>query len=169
MTRVRREGTAPPAPERLLEVREAPALLPCTPATRAPWASRRRAPVVPLAGAPPCDVDALCADPARVEHLSVEELLLVLERCAVEHGRLAAVERVVHGRLRREVCGLLQADEGLLTARAAARRLGVSSDYVREHGAVLGIAVPLDGVVRYDPAAVEQLRRVRHRDEPPGD
>jgi hypothetical protein len=115
------------------------------------------------------DLDALRADPALVEHVAVEELPAVLERCAVEHGRLAAVERLAHGRLRRELPALTRAAEGLLTARQAGRRLGVSPDYVRDHGVALGIAVELDGVTRYDPAAVEQLRRARRRDEPPRD
>jgi hypothetical protein len=93
----------------------------------------------------------------------------VLERCAVEHGRLAAVERLAHGRLRRTLAELTHATAGLLTARQAGRRLGVSADYVRDHGEALGLAVPLDGVVRYDPAAVDALRRVRRRDTPPRD
>lgn len=49
----------------------------------------------------------------------------------------------------------------LLEAKEAARRLGVSVDYVRDHGNALGIAVPLDGLTRYDPEAVEALRRRR--------
>jgi hypothetical protein len=115
------------------------------------------------------DLDGLRADPARVEDVPLEELLTVLERCAVERERLAAVERLTHGRLRREVSGFSQATVGLLTAQQAGRRLGVSADYVRDHGEALGIAVPLDGVVRYDPTAVAALRRARRRDEPPRD
>src|SRR5262249_44372721 len=101
------------------------------------------------------DIDTLRSNPALVDGLSVDELLTVLERCAVEHDRLDAVERLVHGRLRQELPGLTRAAEGLLTAQQAARRLGVSPDYVRDHGQTLGIAVPLDGLVRYDPAAID--------------
>jgi hypothetical protein len=114
------------------------------------------------------EVHALEADPALVDSLALEELPVVLERCAVEHGRVAAVERLVHARLARELPGLTRATEGLLTARQAARRLGVSPDYVYDHGEALGIEVPLDGVVRYDPAAITRLRRIR-RDQPPRD
>src|SRR5262245_26068706 len=114
------------------------------------------------------DLEALRADPARLDELPVEDLPALLERCAVEHGRVAAVERLAHARLARERPVLTRATEGLLTSRQAARRLGVSPDYVRDHGEVLGLAVPLDGVVRYDPAAIDRLRRNR-RDQPPRD
>ena len=115
------------------------------------------------------DVHALESDPALVDSLALEDLPVVLEWCAVEHGRLAVVERLAHARLRRELSDFMRATEGLLTARQAGRRLGVSADYVRGHGESLGIAVHLDGVVRYDPAAVAGLRRARRRDEPPRD
>ena len=98
----------------------------------------------------------------------MEDLPALLERCAVEHGRVAAVERLAHARLARELPGLIRATEGLLTARQAGRRLGVSPDYVRDHGEVLGLTVPLDGVVRYDPVAIDRLRRQR-QDQPPRD
>jgi hypothetical protein len=107
------------------------------------------------------DMHALLSNPGLVEGLSVGELPAVLERCAIEHDRLAAVERLVHGRLHRELPGLTGAAEGLLTAQQAGRRLGVSPDYIRDHGEALGIAVPLDGVVRYDPAAIDRLRHAR--------
>ena len=98
---------------------------------------------------------------------------MLLERCAVEHGRVATVERLAHARLARELPGLARATEGLLTTEQAARRLGVSPDYVRDHGQRLDIAVPLDprpgGIVRYDPAAILALRTARRRDEPPRD
>jgi hypothetical protein len=81
---------------------------------------------------------------------------------------VAALERLAHARLARELPGLARATEGLLTASQAAKRLGVSPDYVRAHGEVLGLAVPLDGVVRYDPTAIDRLRRTR-RDHPPRD
>jgi len=70
------------------------------------------------------DLEALRADPARLDELPVEDLPALLERCAVEHGR--------------------------------------------DHGEALGLAVQLDGVVRYDPAAIDRLRRIR-RDHPPRD
>lgn|SRR5262245_29021302 len=107
------------------------------------------------------DIDSLCSNPTLVEGLPVDELLTVLELCAIKHDRLAAVERLVHGRLHRELPGLTGAAEGLLTAQQAGRRLGVSPDYIRDHGEALGIAVPLDGVVRYDPAAIDRLRHAR--------
>ena len=108
----------------------------------------------------PRDLDALRADPGLVEQLDVAALVDVLDRCAEERDRLAVVERRVHGRLRRELPGLTRATEGLLTAQQAGR-LGVSPDYMRDHGEALGIAVPLDGVVRYDPAAIDRLRHSR--------
>jgi hypothetical protein len=98
--------------------------------------------------------------------LPVEDLPALLERCAVEHSRVAAVERLAHARLVRELPGLARATEGLLTARQAAKRLGVSPDYVRAHGEALGLAVHLDGVVRYDPAAIDCLRRQRREQLP---
>jgi hypothetical protein len=101
--------------------------------------------------------------------LAVEDLPVVLERCVVERARVELVERLVHTRLRRELFALTRANEPLLTARQAARRIGMSADWVREHGESLGIAVHLDGSVRYDPAAVAQLRRPRRCDEPPRD
>jgi hypothetical protein len=115
------------------------------------------------------DLDTLRADPAELEALAVEDLPALLERCAVEHGRVAAIERLAHARLARELPTLTRAGEGLLTARQAAQRLGVSADYVREHGEELEIAVPLlDGMMRYDPAGVDRLRRQR-RDRLPLD
>jgi len=110
---------------------------------------------------PGLDLEALRADPGRLDELPVEDLPALLERCAVEHDRVAAVERLAHARLARELPGLTRATEGLLTARQAARCLGVSPDYVRDHGDVLGLCVPLDGVVRYDPAAIDRLRSAR--------
>jgi hypothetical protein len=114
------------------------------------------------------DLEALRADPASLDELPIEDLPALLERCAVEHSRVAAVERLAHARLARELPGLTRATEGLLTARQAARRLGVSPDYVRDHGEALGLAIPLDGVVRYDPAAIDRLHR-RRQDQPPLD
>jgi hypothetical protein len=88
------------------------------------------------------DLEALRADPGRLDELPVEDLPALLERCAVEHDRVAAVERFAHARLARELPGLTRGTEGLLTARQAAGRLGVSPDYVRDHGEALGLAVP---------------------------
>ena len=51
----------------------------------------------------------------------------------------------------------------LIEAKEAARRLGTSVDFVRDHGDALEIAVPLDGIVRYAPEAIEGLRRRRLR------
>ncbi len=82
----------------------------------------------------PIDVHALEADPALVDSLALEELAVVLERCAVEHERLAVVERLTHARLRRELADFTQATEGLLTATDAARVLGVPKSYVLELG-----------------------------------
>jgi hypothetical protein len=115
------------------------------------------------------DLEALRAEPGLIEELAVEDLPALLERCAVEHGRVAAVERLAHARLARELPGLTAGAEGLLTARQAARRLGVSADYVRQHGEELGIAVPLlGGMMRYDPAGVDRVRR-RRQDQLPRD
>jgi hypothetical protein len=110
----------------------------------------------------------LRADPARLDELPLEDLPALLARCDVEHGRVAALERMAHARLARELPGFTRATEGLLTARQAARRLGVSPDYVRAHGEALGLTVDLDGMVRYDPAALDRLRRSR-RDQSPRD
>jgi len=46
----------------------------------------------------------------------------------------------------------------LIDAKEAARRLGVSIDYIRDHGSALDIEVWLDGVARYDPARIEAVR-----------
>jgi len=107
------------------------------------------------------DLIHLLADPSRVECLEVSDLTAVLEDCATEHGRLALVENRVRARLSRELRTIMVVDQGLWTAAETGKRLGVSADYVRDHGEELGIAVPLAGVVRYDPVAVEQLRRRR--------
>jgi hypothetical protein len=125
----------------------------------------------PRPGAPPVtgDGDAgrrlpladLVADPRRVADLPVDEMFALLEACAVEHGRLAHVERLATARLRAALAATAPAAEGLLTAQQAARRLGVSADYVRTHGEALGIAVPLGTLVRYDPGAIAALRTAR--------
>jgi hypothetical protein len=107
------------------------------------------------------DIEALQLDPAGLEALAVDDLVVLLAHCAAAHERVATLERLIHARLARELSGLVRATEGLLTARQVARRLGVSPDYVRAHGAALEIAVVLDGVVRYDPAAIERLRHAR--------
>jgi hypothetical protein len=114
------------------------------------------------------DLEALRAEPGLIDELAVEELPVLLERCAVERDRVAAVERLAHARLARELPRLTAGTEGLLTARQAARRLGMGVDWIRDHGEALGIAVPLDGVMRYDPAAIARLRR-RRQDQPPRD
>jgi hypothetical protein len=114
------------------------------------------------------DLEALRAEPGLIDELAVEDLPALLERCAVEHGRVAVVERLAHARLARVLPGLTTGAEGLLTARQAARRLGVSVDYLRDHGEKLGIVVDLDGMLRYDPAAIARLRR-RRQDQPPRD
>jgi hypothetical protein len=133
-------------------------------ASQAHWQARSRG------GEPVAiDLEALRAEPGLIDELAVEDIPALLERCAVEHDRVAAVERLAHARLARELPNLTRADEGLLTARQAGRRVGMSADWVRDHGEKLGIAVPLlDGVVRYDPAAIARLRRSR-RDQPPRD
>ena len=114
------------------------------------------------------DLEALRAEPRLIDELAVEDLPALLERCAVEHGRVAAVERLAHARLARLLPELTAGTEGLLNAREAARRLGMSVDWIHDHGEALGIAVPLDGAMRYDPAAIARLRRRRH-DHPPRD
>jgi len=114
------------------------------------------------------DLEALRTEPGLIDALAVEDLPALLERCAVERDRVAAIERLVHARLARELPNLTRADEGLLTAREAARRLGMGIDWIRDHGEALGIAVPLDGVMRYDPVGVDRLRRQR-RDQLPRD
>jgi excisionase family DNA binding protein len=80
------------------------------------------------------DLEVLRQDPARLDELPVEELPALLERCAVEHGRVAAVERLAHARLARELPGLTRATEGLLTAAEAAAVLRVPKSYVLELG-----------------------------------
>jgi hypothetical protein len=110
------------------------------------------------------EFDEVLATPALVEQLPLEALLPLLDRCAVGHDQLTTVERLARARLRRELPTLLRANEPLLTADEAARRLRVSADYVRDHGDALGIAAPLHGVTRYNPAAVDALRRQRQRD-----
>jgi len=107
----------------------------------------------------------LVADPRRVADLPLDEVVGILDACAVEHGRLAQLERLAYARLRTLVPAATAAAEGLLTAAQAAQRLGVSPDYVRDRGERLGIAVPLDGVVRYDPAAILALRAARRPPE----
>jgi hypothetical protein len=103
----------------------------------------------------------LLADPRRVADLPLDDVFMLLEMCTVEHGRLAHIERLAYARLRADLPAAAQAVEGLLTAPQAAQRLGVSPDYVRTHGERLGIAVALDGIVRYDPAAIAALRTAR--------
>ena len=122
--------------------------------------------VAPLSAPAPtgAEFDEVLATPALVEQLPLDALVPLLDRCAIGHDQLTTVERLARGRLRHELPTLLRANEPLLTADEAARRLRVSADYVRDHGDALGLAVPLDGVTRYDPAAVDALRRQRQRD-----
>jgi excisionase family DNA binding protein len=80
------------------------------------------------------DVHALEANPTLVDSLALEELPVVLERCAVERERLAVVERLTHARLRRELATLPGAPDELLTAAEAATVLGVPKSYVLELG-----------------------------------
>jgi len=107
----------------------------------------------------------LAADPRRVADLPLDDVFGLLDACAVEHGRLAQVERLALARVRAELPAAARAAEGLLTAAQAAHRLGVSPDYVRTHGDALGIAVDLDGLVRFDPAAIAALRQRRRAPE----
>jgi hypothetical protein len=113
-------------------------------------------------GSPPAvDLDALQADPAMVDHLDIDQLADVLERYRQQHDRMSLVERRVHARLRQILGQLARGGSPLITAAQAGKRLGVSADYIRDHGEALGIAVPLDGVIRYDPVAIEALRLAR--------
>jgi excisionase family DNA binding protein len=100
------------------------------------------------------DVHALEADPTLVDALALEELPLVLERCAVEHERLAVVEHVAHARLRRELATARPSTtEGLLTATDAARVLGVPKSYILELGRRGDIPrVTMGKYVRFRPA-----------------
>jgi hypothetical protein len=54
------------------------------------------------ASPPTIDLDALRADPLRVDQLDRDTLLDVLDRCDEERDRLAVVERHVRSRLRRD-------------------------------------------------------------------
>jgi len=134
-------------------------------ASQALWqaGSRRDEPVA-------IDLEALLAKPGLVDELAPEDIPALLERCAVERNRVAAVERLAIARLARLLPELTAGTEGLLTAREAAHRLGMSEDWVRDHGKEQGIAVPLVGKVeRYDPRAVRRVATARHPKEPPRD
>jgi hypothetical protein len=116
------------------------------------------------------DLDSLRAEPGLIDELAPGDIPTLLTRCAVERDRVAAVERLAVARLARLLPELTADTEGLLTAREAARRLGMSVDYIRGHGERLGIAVPLDdGTWRYDPRAVRRVATARHPKEPPRD
>ena len=111
----------------------------------------------------PRDLD----DVAGLSPLRLAEMLELLD---LEIDRLAIVRRAIVARLREALRDGADATRPLVAAKEAARRLGVSIDYVRKNGERLGIAVPLgDGVTRYDPEAIERLRRARARRLPPRD
>src|SRR5262245_58912425 len=118
-----------------------------------------RLPTAPFARggdrAAPIDVREF-ADARQLAALTTTELVAVLARIAADRLRLDAVEGGILTELtQRTATATPSATAPLLLAKEAAQRLGVSVGYVRDHGARLGIAVPLgDGVTRYDPGAV---------------
>jgi hypothetical protein len=103
--------------------------------------------------------------------LTTSELVEVLARIACDRLRLDAVETGIVGELRQRVGDGVRPTTAapLLLAKEAARRLGVSVDYVRTHGEALGIAVPVGDLTRYDPTAVETVRAARQRRDLPRD
>jgi hypothetical protein len=68
----------------------------------------------------------LAADPRRVAALALDEVVGILDACAVEHGRLAQLERLAHARLRTLVSGVSAAADALLSVTEAAQRLGLA-------------------------------------------
>ena len=96
------------------------------------------------------DLAALLADPAAVPVEHIPALIGELEKMkAVLFARLADAARPV-------------AAEPPITAKEAARRLGVGVDWVRDHGGEKGLEIRLSaGTVRYDPVAVARL--IDHR------
>jgi hypothetical protein len=113
------------------------------------------------------DLEALRAEPGLIDELPLADIPTVLEKLAVERDRWATVERLLHAKLARILPELTGA-EPLLTTTQAARRLNVSPDWLRDHGETLGLTAVLDGMMRYDPAAIARLRR-RRQDQPPRD
>src|SRR5262249_38086571 len=113
------------------------------------------------AGVGALDLEALRAEPELIDELAGARPPARRERRAVERRRRAPVGPRAPAALARVPPELTVGTEGLLTARQAARRLGVSPDYLRDHGEALGLAIHLDGMVRYDPAAIARLRRPR--------
>jgi hypothetical protein len=75
------------------------------------------------------DLEALRADPARLHELPVEELAALLERCGLEHERLAVVERGALALLRERVARQVdprEADgDSFISVKMAAERLGL--------------------------------------------
>jgi hypothetical protein len=108
---------------------------------------------------------------AQLRALTSSELVEVLARIACDRLRLDAVETGIVGELRQRVGDGVRPTTAapLLLAKEAARRLGVSVDYVRTHGEALGIAVPVGDLTRYDPTAVETVRAARQRRDLPRD
>jgi len=105
-----------------------------------------------------------------IDALGMEELVALLAHIAIERDRLGLLERAILNRLHTILPSAVLATAPLLTAREAAHRLGMSIDFIRDHGHRLGIAVPLgDGVTRYDPTALEELRQRRAQRRPPRD
>ncbi|MCW5891377.1 MAG: hypothetical protein KIT14_12615 [bacterium] len=86
------------------------------------------------------DLEALKADPGRVDQLDAAELPAVLERASAEHARLALVERRILARLRvPPVVALAGDDDDLLDDEAVGRLLAVPASHVgdlRRRGAL---------------------------------
>jgi hypothetical protein len=116
------------------------------------------------------DLREVIAD-AQLHALTSSELCEVLARIACDRLRLDAIESGIVAELRQRVGdGVHPATAGpLLLAKEAARRLGVSVDFVRTHGEELGLAVRVGDLTRYDPIAVETVRSARRRRDLPRD
>ena len=75
------------------------------------------------------DLEALRADPARLHELPVEELAALLERCGLEHERLAVVERgalaLLRERAARQVDPREADGDSFISVKVAAERLGL--------------------------------------------
>jgi hypothetical protein len=103
-----------------------------------------------------------------VDNLNVMELVQLLDSVALERERLGLLDHAVRTRLR-ELCVTLTEPAPLLRPGEAAQRLNVSVDWLRDHGEALGLVVRMDGLLRYDGAAIEALRQQRARRQLPRD
>lgn len=102
-------------------------------------------------------LDELAADPTRATELSVDVLQSLLSRCGTLQVSLLAALIATSGRHGQRPAG----PDSLLVVDAAAKRLGVSKDWLYHHAHQLPFTVRQGRLLRFSSQGIDQYIRSR--------